>query len=41
MDGQPALVLIRPDGHIAFRAPAAEAALLVTYCNKVFGATNE
>lgn len=36
--GQPALVLVRPDGHIAFRGPAAKPDLLVDYCMKVFGA---
>ncbi|AXA90599.1 FAD-dependent monooxygenase [Massilia sp. YMA4] len=41
MDGQPALVLVRPDGHIAFRAAAAEPELLLAYCNKVFGSSNE
>ncbi|MCR5864497.1 FAD-dependent oxidoreductase [Aquincola sp. J276] len=32
----PALVLVRPDGHIAFRAPAAEPASLLAYCTRVF-----
>lgn len=32
----PALVLVRPDGHIAFRAPAARADLLQAYCEKMF-----
>ena len=33
----PSLVLVRPDGHIAFRGPADRADLLVAYCEKVFG----
>lgn len=36
MEGKPALVLIRPDGHIAFRAPAGRADLLASYCKKLF-----
>lgn len=37
LDGIPALVLIRPDGHIAFRGPAERPELLKSYCEKVFG----
>ena len=29
-------VLIRPDGHITFRAPASRVDLLKAYCQKVF-----
>jgi 3-(3-hydroxy-phenyl)propionate hydroxylase len=35
---QPALVLVRPDGHIAFRGPVEKPHLLVEYCTKMFGA---
>ena len=35
--GIPALVLVRPDGHIAFRGPAERPELLKAYCEKVFG----
>ena len=38
LDGIPALVLVRPDGHIAFRGPAESPGLLRAYCEKVFGA---
>ncbi|WP_076070280.1 FAD-dependent monooxygenase [Sphingomonas montana] len=34
----PALILVRPDGHIAFRGPADQPDLLHTYCDRVFGA---
>ncbi len=37
LDGVPALILIRPDGHIAFRGPAHRPELLKQYCGKVFG----
>lgn len=37
LSGLPALVLIRPDGHIAFRGPAGRPDLLEQYCAKVFG----
>ncbi len=36
VDGIPSLVLIRPDGHIAFRGPAARPELLRAYFEKVF-----
>ena len=36
LEGIPALVLVRPDGHIAFRGPADEPELLRAYCEKVF-----
>lgn len=39
LDGIPSLVLIRPDGHIAFRGPAEHPELLKAYCEKVFGAS--
>ena len=38
LDGIPSLILIRPDGHIAFRGPAERPELLKAYCEKVFGA---
>lgn len=38
VDGTPALILVRPDGHIAFRGPADEPERLRAYCHKVFGA---
>ena len=34
----PALILVRPDGHIAFRGPADRPELLHAYCDRVFGA---
>ena len=37
LEGQAALVLVRPDGHIAFRGPADRPELLRGYCQKVFG----
>ena len=36
LEGTPALVLIRPDGHIAFRGPAGRLDLLRAYCEKTF-----
>ena len=36
LEGVPALVLVRPDGHIAFRGPAHRPELLEAYCSKVF-----
>ena len=33
----PALVLIRPDGHIAFRGEAAQPERLVAYCRRISG----
>ena len=36
LNGTPALVLIRPDGHIALRVPAAEVDRLVDYCKVMF-----
>lgn len=38
LDGIPALVLVRPDGHVAFRGPADRPELLKAYCERVFGA---
>ncbi len=38
LDGLPALILVRPDGHIAFRGPANRPELLKAYCEKVFAA---
>jgi len=37
LEGIPALVLVRPDGHLAYRGPADEPELLRQYCEKVFG----
>ncbi|MHC2106692.1 FAD-dependent monooxygenase [Methylobacterium sp. CM6246] len=37
LEGEPALVLVRPDGHIAFRGDADRPDRLVAYCRKVFG----
>ena len=36
LERTPALVLIRPDGHIAFRGPATQSELLQRYCEKTF-----
>ena len=38
LEGEAALVLIRPDGHIAFRGAAGRPDRLAAYCRKVFGA---
>jgi len=37
LEGQPALVLVRPDGHLAFRGPADQPELLRQYCARVLG----
>lgn len=37
VDETPALVLVRPDGHIAFRGPLDRPELLRAYCIRVFG----
>ncbi|WP_027281950.1 FAD-dependent monooxygenase [Roseomonas gilardii] len=37
LEGTPALILVRPDGHIAFRGRADRPDLLVAYCRKTFG----
>ncbi|MBB2964756.1 hypothetical protein [Methylobacterium sp. R2-1] len=37
LEGQPALVLVRPDGHIAFRGSADHTEQLTAYCVRVFG----
>ncbi|WP_337251950.1 aromatic-ring hydroxylase C-terminal domain-containing protein [Methylobacterium sp. NMS14P] len=37
LGGQPALVLVRPDGHIAFRGSADQPERLTEYCARVFG----
>ena len=37
VDGTPALILIRPDGHIAFRGHAEKPELLCIYCERIFG----
>ena len=39
VDGLPTLVLIRPDGHIAFRGPADRPDRLNAFCERVFGAS--
>jgi hypothetical protein len=36
LEGTPALVLVRPDGHIAFRGPATSPEKLLRYCEKTF-----
>ena len=36
LNSTPALVLVRPDGHIAFRGPASKPDALLRYCEKVF-----
>ena len=36
LDGTPALLLVRPDGHIAFRGPASKPELLRRYCERTF-----
>ncbi len=36
LEGTPALVLIRPDGHIALRVPADAADRLIEYCERTF-----
>lgn len=36
VDGRAALILVRPDGHIAFRGPAEQPELLSAYCRRVF-----
>ena len=36
LDGLPSLILVRPDGHIAFRGPAERPELLKAYCERVF-----
>lgn len=38
LEDTPALVLVRPDGHIAFRGPASQPDLLKSYCEKTFAA---
>ncbi|KQQ31067.1 FAD-binding monooxygenase [Duganella sp. Leaf126] len=38
VEDTPALVLVRPDGHIAFRGPLDRPDLLRAYCTRVFGA---
>lgn len=38
LEGEAALVLIRPDGHIAFRDAADRPNRVAAYCRKVFGA---
>lgn len=38
LHGLPALVLVRPDGHIAFRGPASRPDLLEAFCAKIFPA---
>ena len=37
LEGTPALVLVRPDGHIAFRGPASRIDQLQDYLKKTFG----
>ena len=40
LEGEAALVLIRPDGHIAFRDAADRSDRLAAYCRKVFDAAS-
>ena len=35
--GRPALVLVRPDGHIAYRGAVNRSELLRSYCTRIFG----
>lgn len=35
--GVPALMLVRPDGHLAFCGPVDRPGLLTKYCERVFG----
>jgi 2-polyprenyl-6-methoxyphenol hydroxylase-like FAD-dependent oxidoreductase len=37
LEGRPGVVLIRPDGHIAFRAAAERHDRLAAYCHRIFG----
>ncbi|TVT43308.1 FAD-binding monooxygenase [Hymenobacter setariae] len=37
LEGQPALLLVRPDGHLAFRGPADQPELLRQYCARILG----
>ena len=41
LEGRASLVLVRPDGHIAFRADADRVDQLTGYCRKVFGPASE
>lgn len=40
LEGQPALVLVRPDGHIAYRDAADQPERLAAYCRRVFATKN-
>jgi 3-(3-hydroxy-phenyl)propionate hydroxylase len=37
LEGQPAVILVRPDGHIAFRDTADRQDRLAAYCRRIFG----
>jgi hypothetical protein len=37
LDGKPTLVLVRPDGHIAFRCAATRPERLASYCRTIAG----
>lgn len=37
LEGQPAVILVRPDGHIAFRDTADRHDRLAAYCHRIFG----
>jgi 3-(3-hydroxy-phenyl)propionate hydroxylase len=39
LEGMPTLVLVRPDGHLAFSSPVDRPGLLTKYCERVFGPT--
>ena len=41
LEGEAALVLVRPDGHVAFRGAVDRPDRLAAYCRKVFGAEDE
>lgn len=41
LEGQPAIVLVRPDGHIAFRATSDQAERLAAYCLRIFGSGSD
>lgn len=40
LEGRPALAMVNPDGHLAFRADAERVDQLTAYCRKVFGSAS-